>query len=248
MKKIILLAGAASLLSACGVAGKLDHLGKPPTMSKVQEITAPDFEPTLADRGSDGRMPRGQSHEAEQQSASLYRAGGSGLFADQRARRLGDIVTVKINIADKANIGDTTTRTRQSAENVGIANLLGLEKVVPKAVNPASLVGGKSDSSSVGNGTTQRSEQINMIMAAIVTKVLPNGNLLIQGKQEIRVNFELREFVLTGIIRPQDIAADNSILHSQIAEARVSYGGRGQLTDVQQARYGQQIFDALFPF
>lgn len=248
MKKIILSAAAMSTLSACGIAGKMDHLGKPPTMSKMQEVTAPEFEPTLADRGADGRVPGKSPDQEPPQSASLYRAGSAGLFADQRARRLGDIVTVKINVADKADLGDTTTRTRSGSENVGIANLLGLEKVLPKATDPTKLVGGKTDSSSTGNGTTQRSEQINMTMAAIVTKVLPNGNLYIQGKQEIRVNFELREFVLTGIIRPQDIAADNSIQHSQIAEARVSYGGRGQLTDVQQARYGQQIFDALFPF
>ncbi|MFD2134750.1 flagellar basal body L-ring protein FlgH [Novosphingobium resinovorum] len=182
----------------------------------------------------------------------LFRTGGGAFFRDQRASRVGDIVTIRINIADNAQVANSTTRTRNGSEGGGIAALLGLEsqigKVLPGNPDPGNLVSTNSKSSAVGVGNTARSEQINMTVAATVTSVLPNGNLAIRGKQEVRVNFELRELVVSGVIRPEDIARDNSIRHSQIAEARISYGGRGQLTDAQQARWGQQIYDALFPF
>lgn len=244
-KKLIILA-SCSLLAACGAIGKMDHLGKPPSMTSADDITAPVYERALDQRGSASH----QSARAETTSsnASLFRSGGAGLFSDQRARRLGDIVTVKIQISDRANIGNTTSRSRSSGDNVGVPALLGLETILPDAVNSERLVNARSSSNSSGNGQIQRSENIDMTVAAIVTQVLPNGNLIIQGKQEVRVNFELRDLVITGIVRPEDIARDNTVRHTQIAEARVSYGGRGHLTDVQQARYGQQIFDALFPY
>ena len=123
-----------------------------------------------------------------------------------------------------------------------------LNKIFAKGATGKGLIDLGSTSSSKGEGTVKRSEQLVTDIAAVVTQVLPNGNLVIEGKQEVRVNFELRELVVSGIVRPEDIARDNSIRHSQIAEARISYGGRGQLTDAQQARWGQQIYDALFPF
>jgi flagellar L-ring protein precursor FlgH len=162
------------------------------------------------------------------------------------------VLTIRINIADKAVLDNSTTRSRTGAETAGLSSLLGLEsqlvKVLPGHPDPSKLVDSNSNSTSSGAGNTTRSEQINTTIAAIVTDVLPNGNLMVQGRQEVRVNFELRELIVSGIVRPEDIARDNSILHSQIAEARISYGGRGQLTDAQQARWGQQIYDALFPF
>ena len=168
------------------------------------------------------------------------------MFNDQRASRVGDILTVEINIADKAEFGNSTLRSRNGSESVGIAALLGLQTILPG--DPSQAVDASSTSQSGGQGRTSRSETINMTMAAIVTDVLPNGNLMIRGRQEMRVNFELRELIVTGIVRPTDIGRDNVIQHGKIAEARISYGGRGQLTDVQQARWGQQIYEALFPF
>jgi flagellar L-ring protein precursor FlgH len=171
---------------------------------------------------------------------------------DGRAYQRGDILTVRVNVSDRATFNNATSRSRTGAENASIASLLGLDKLIDrllpgKAESGAGVTGG-SKSSNSGTGDTVRSETINLTLAGLVTEVLPNGNLLIRARQEMRVNFELRELVVTGLIRPQDIARDNSIRHTQIAEARVSYGGRGHLTDAQQARYGQQIYDLLFPF
>jgi flagellar L-ring protein FlgH len=139
-----------------------------------------------------------------------------------------------------------------NSEQAAVPAFMGLEsqlnKVLPNAVNPGNLINGNSQSRSSGEGQVQRSENIELTVAAIVTGVLPNGNLVIRGRQEVRVNFEVRELIIAGVVRPEDITRENTVAHTQIAEARISYGGRGQLTDVQQARYGQQVYDALFPF
>ncbi len=105
-----------------------------------------------------------------------------------------------------------------------------------------------SDNSNVGTGSIQRDETINMTLAALVAQVLPNGNLVIDGHQQVRVNNELRDMRLSGIVRREDITQDNTVNLSQIAEARVTYGGKGAMTDVQQPRYGSQLFDILMPW
>jgi flagellar L-ring protein precursor FlgH len=173
-------------------------------------------------------------------------------FRDPRAAKAGDILTVAIEIGDEASLANTTTRTRSAAESADLTSFLGLEsklnKILPDAVDPADLVGGGSDSSSTGTGTVNRSESIKLTVAAVVVDVLPNGNLVIQGRQEVRVNFEVRELTISGIVRPEDISNANTINQTQIVEARISYGGRGQITDVQQPRYGQQLCDLVFPF
>lgn len=239
------LAAGAVLLSGCGTVGRLKQVGKAPPMTQADAVLSPEIEDSIGQASGDQRR-RTTTPQAAVPSASLFRAGAGAFLGDQRASRTGDIVTVRINVADKADIGNTTARTRGGDESAGVTALLGLEKVLPG--DPGKLAATKSASQYTGSGTISRSETINMTMSAIVTDVLPNGNLAIRGRQEIRVNYELRELIVSGIIRPQDIARDNSIRHSQIAEARISYGGRGQLTQAQQARWGQQIYDALFPF
>ena len=113
---------------------------------------------------------------------------------------------------------------------------------------PTRIFTGDSNSSSDGKGSIDRQEQLFTNVAAVVTQVLPNGNLVVEGKQEVRVNFEIRELIVAGIVRPEDIQSDNTIDSTKIAEARIAYGGRGQITDVQQPRYGQQVLDVILPF
>ncbi len=247
MKKLLSAVAMAATLSACASVDQLGRIGKAPDMSSAGEVRAPAFEPSISRGDLDrkrGAVPtNAPTASAGTNSASLFRAGAGALFHDQRAGRIGDILTVRINIEDEADFGNSTSRSRDGSESFGIAALLGL--AIPGGDEG---VDASSSSASGGRGRTSRSETIKMTMAAIVTDVLPNGNLMIKGRQEMRVNFELRELIVTGIVRPEDISRDNSIAHSQIAEARISYGGRGQLTDVQQARWGQQIYEALFPF
>ncbi|PJI87901.1 flagellar basal body L-ring protein FlgH [Sphingomonas koreensis] len=252
MKYVLPAILAASMLSGCGAVGRLKAIGKPPRMSEAEAPVAPRVEPSIGNAAAQGRGGSASLAETAPGGASLFRTGAGAFFRDQRASRVGDIVTIRINIADNARVDNATTRTRAGSESGGIAALLGLEsqigKILPGNPDPSKLVDTSSDSRATGAGNTSRSEQINMTVAALIMDVLPNGNLMIRGRQEVRVNFELRELVVTGVIRPEDIARDNSIRHSQIADARISYGGRGQLTDAQQARWGQQIYDALFPF
>lgn len=245
MKKLVLIAAAAATLSGCG--GQLGRIGKAPRLSAIETPEMPEIEPSLAAPAD--HVGKSATPQQPATSASLFRTGAGALFRDQRASKLGDILTIRINIADKADLGNNTSRTRGGSESGGVGNLLQISPVAKLLGQDASKVfDTNSGSKYAGGGTTTRSETINMTMAAIVTQVMPNGNLMIRGRQEVRVNFEMRELIITGIIRPEDIERDNSIQHSKIAEARVIYGGKGQLTDAQQARWGQQIYDALFPF
>jgi flagellar L-ring protein FlgH len=251
--RVLLVILVGLLMSGCGSFGRLATIGKAPRMSPPEAAPAPVLQASLGRQGSTARAGSDQPPPPPiAPSASLFRTGAGAFFRDQRAGRVGDILTVRINIADRADVGNSTSRARSGSENSGIAALLGLQaplaKLLPGAVDPAKLVATDSTSKSEGSGSISRRETINMTVAATVVGVLPNGNLAIRGRQEVRVNYELRELVISGIVRPEDIARDNSIPHTQIAEARISYGGRGRLSDAQQDRWGQQIYDALFPF
>lgn len=254
-KNLVCLMLTVPLMSACGVGDRLANVGRAPQFTPQEDVQTAAAERSIARPDIVDQIDPRYAHPQpvpQAPTASLFRSGAAGLFRDQRAAAVGDIVTIRINVRDRAMVDNTTARSRTSSENAGLASLFGLQNtlssILPGDPDTGDLVDMGSRSQSSGSGTTERSETINMTMAAVVTDVLPNGNLVVRGRQEMRVNFELRELIVTGIIRPQDIARDNSISHSQIAEARISYGGRGQLTDVQQARWAQQIYDALFPF
>lgn len=246
MRRIMTVVITAGLLSGCGTVGRLRDVGRPPRMSPAQDVVSPVIEPSIGNEGWAHRAATADGHPAtpeEAANASLFRTGAGAFFHDQRASRKGDVLTVRIRIADKAVLDNSTIRSRSGSETAGLPSILGL-----LTKDTSKLIDGSSESKSSGAGNTARSEQIDTTIAAIVTDVLPNGNLIVQGRQEVRVNFELRELLVSGIVRPQDISRDNSILNTQLAEARISYGGRGQLTNAQQQRWGQQIYDALFPF
>ena len=158
-----------------------------------------------------------------------------------------------VEIDDKAELDNSTTRTRDGSESASVGALAGFEnviagKILPSGNDLSNLGEFGSTTSSNGDGQIDREEKVELVLAAIVANILPNGNMIIKGQQEVRVNFENRILTLTGIIRPEDISINNTISYDKIAEARISYGGTGQITDVQQPRYGQQIYEAIFPF
>ncbi|MGC1302878.1 MAG: flagellar basal body L-ring protein FlgH [Caulobacteraceae bacterium] len=182
---------------------------------------------------------------------SLWRNGARTFFHDQRASKVGDILTINVTIADNAQLSNETTANRADTAQVGFANLFGLETILAHALpglSSTNLVNTSSTLTHDGKGTVQRSENLTMTIAAVVTGVLPNGNLTIQGRQEVRVNNELRELTVAGIVRPEDISSANTINHTQIAEARVSYGGKGQITQVQKTPAGQALVAQYSPF
>ena len=197
-------------------------------------------------------MPMPRPQLAPTEANSLWRSGSRAFFKDQRAAQVGDILTVLVNIADKGVLDNATGATRTGTETAGTSNLFGLEAQLPKLINknlsPSSLINTNSTNTNTGTGTIKRDETVTLRVAGVVTQVLPNGNLVVEARQEVRVNSELRELRVSGVVRPQDIASDNTVMHDRMAEARIAYGGRGTLTDLQQPRYGQQVLDALLPF
>jgi len=183
---------------------------------------------------------------------SLWRNGARAFFADQRAARVGDILTVMIDIDDKAKTTNSTASSRTANYNAGVPHLLGMEstlgKILPGGFDPANAWDTSSKSSNSGAGSVNREEKISLTIAAVVSAVLPNGNLVIQGTQEVRTNAELRQLTVAGIVRPEDISSANTIRHTQIAEARISYGGRGDISRVQKTPAGQALTEKFWPF
>jgi flagellar L-ring protein precursor FlgH len=243
--RVSALAVLAAMLSACGAADRLAGVGKAPNLSAIEDPTSqPGYKPV--------RMPMPDIQPVAYASNSLWRQGSRAFFKDQRAAQVGDIMTVRVRVTDRAQLDNQTQRSRKAGESLGAENLLGFEtqygKLLPDDVKAGALVNAESNASSQGAGSVRRSEQLVTNVAAVVTQVLPNGNLVIEGKQEIRVNFEMRELIVAGVVRPEDIEADNTIDSTKIAQARIAYGGRGQITDVQQPRYGQQVMDIVLPF
>jgi len=157
-----------------------------------------------------------------------------------------------VEIDEKAEISNSTSRSRSGSENLSVPHLFGLPQRInndlPEGTSLDNAVELDSSGKSGGDGSVKRNEKLTLRVAATVMQVLPNGVLEIAGSQEVRVNFELRELLVEGFVRPEDISRQNEITYDKIASARVSYGGRGQITDVQQPRYGQQILDAVLPF
>jgi flagellar L-ring protein precursor FlgH len=236
------LLALGTIASGCSSLDRLAAIGEKPKLSAIDNpTTQAGYKPVS--------MPMPAPQPASFNPNSLWRNGSRAFFKDQRAHQIGDILTVIVNITDKANIANETQRSRASTEDSGITNFFGVTKVpLTNTPIPGRLLTADSTSGSDGKGSVNRQEALQTNVAAVVTQLLPNGNLVVEGKQEIRVNYEIRELVVAGIVRPEDIQSDNTIDSSKIAQARIAYGGRGQITDVQQARYGQQVFDVLLPF
>ncbi|WP_028913564.1 flagellar basal body L-ring protein FlgH [Pseudorhodobacter ferrugineus] len=233
---------AILLIPACS---KLGDVGKAPSFSPIEgsfqhhamySTPVPEF-----------AEPSGPT-----EASSLWTAKSGSLFGDRRAGQRGDILTVVIQIDDKAEISNSSGRSRTGSQSMAVPELFGipqrLDEKLPTGASMANAVSTSSDSTFAGQGSVQRNEKLTLRVAATVVEELPNGVLRIEGQQEVRVNFELRELIVTGYVRPADISRQNEITYDRIAGARIAYGGRGQISDVQQPRYGQQITDTVLPF
>jgi flagellar L-ring protein FlgH len=238
-----LLSTVALISSSCSTFEQLKHLGETPPLSPLKNPTSePGYKPV--------QMPMPVPQPASYNPNSLWRNGSRAFFNDQRAHQVGDILTVKVNINDTAEFQDQTQLQRSTTEDSEITNFLGANTLAnpSKSILPGSLLTTNGNTQMNGNGTINRQDQLVTNVAAVVTQVLPNGNMVIEGKQEIRLNSEMRELLVAGIARPEDIESDNTIELPKIAEARVAYGGKGTLTNIQTAPWGQQATSVLLPF
>ena len=229
------------VLSSCSGIRYLGEAGHPPRMTKTSDPTqAPDYRPVT--------IPTPPLQAPPTEAGSLWRPGSIAFFKDQRARQVGDVITIQVEISDSADFTDDTTATATGAETFGIPNLFGIKGKVISNITGADSLQTSSNHSNSATGTIRRNETVTVTLSGIITQVLPNGNFVIVARQEVRVNGELRQIMVSGIVRPQDILEDNVVTHEKIAEARISYGGRGQLMRLQKARYGQQVLDSVLPF
>ena len=245
LPRTLLLATAVLGLAACNAYDRAMEIGDAPKFSSIEDPTrAPGYTPVHMP------MPLPSLHDA--QPNSLWQVGGRAFFRDQRASRVGDILTVIVTINDQAQIQNETKRSRANADTVNLTSLMGFEgklsNFLPQGVKPSNLMDTGSTLSNDGKGSIARQDQISLRVAAEIVQILPNGNLVLQGKQQVNVNYDMRELTIRGVIRPMDISADNTITYDQIAEARIEYGGRGSIQDVQQPRYGEQLMDIIMPF
>lgn len=239
MHRILLLALCTAACGRLGEVGKVPEFTPVDSSNEVSAMANPGLPNTLE--------PRRRIDEA-----SLWSGGRQSLLGDRRADTRGDILTVVIEIDEEAEIQNSTQRSRSGSESLGIPSLFGIpQRIDEKLPDGASLgdaVSTNSASTSSGDGSVRRNEKLTLRVAATVVNELSNGILHIQGSQEVRVNYEIRELIVSGYVRPQDISRQNEITYDKIASARISYGGRGQISDVQQPRWGQQIADIVLPF
>jgi len=233
---------AAALLSGCNAWSRLSQIGETPPLTTIQDPRQqPGYKPVS--------MPMPAPMVTERRPSSLWQTGSRAFFKDQRASQPGDILTLVVAFDNKAQFDNNTQGQRITQEQDGVSSLLGLSNLINHlgtATNNVANVNGITNNQAIAE--IKREEQVTLNVAAMVTQVLPNGDLVVVGHQEMRVNYEVRDLQVTGVVRPQDISSVNTVSLDKLAEARVSYGGRGQITNIQQPRYGEQLFDAISPF
>jgi flagellar L-ring protein precursor FlgH len=246
MRKLVFVAAvsAAASLGACSTAveavrgPQLAPIGYPAALVPTQQAYM--------------AAPAMRTESTPASANSLWRVGARTFFGDQRARHVGDILTVRIDIDDRAQTQNTTQRSRSNDASTGVSNFFGLEsslgRALPGGFDPSKMVGLEGETNASGSGSVNRSEKVSLTIAAVVTEVLANGNMVIQGRQEVRTNREVRELTVAGIVRPEDISSANSINHTQIAEARISYGGRGDISRMQATPAAQSLVERFSPF
>lgn len=243
--RTVAVLAALTLLSGCNALTRMAEVGSEPALSKIEN-------PTQQATYRPVSLPMPTPEISDPHPNSLWRPGARGFFKDQRASRIGDILTVRVNIEDEALLENRTEQIRERNTDSASVTLGGLEeqisRLIPGETDPSNLIDIQSARNIVGDGEIDRAETIEVTLAAMIMQVLPNGNLVIHGTQEVRVNAELRQLHVMGVVRREDISSRNEVNSNQIAELRVAYGGRGTLTDVQTPRWGSQIYDLVFPF
>lgn len=240
-----LTAAGLSALLVAGACARVANVGQTPDLTPMDEGRE------LRAMVTPG-LPLATEPARPIDQASLWTGQRGSLLGNHRAATRGDILTVVIEIDDEAEFSNSSERTRSGSENLSLPSLFGipqrLDRALPEGATSADAVSVASSSASAGDGAVRRNERLTLRIAATVTDVLPNGALQIEGTQEVRVNYELRELLVAGYVRPEDITRQNEVSYDKIAAARIAYGGRGQISDVQQPRYGQQIADIVMPF
>jgi len=233
---------AATLLSGCNALSRVSQIGETPPLTTIQDPRQqPGYRPVS--------LPMPTPVVAERRPNSLWQTGSRAFFKDQRASQPGDILTIQVAFDDKAQFDNNTQGQRTTQEQDGVSSLFGFGGTIahlPATTNNIANINGTTNNQAVAE--IKREEQVTVNVAAMVTQVLPNGDLVVVGRQEMRVNYEVRDLQVTGVVRPQDISSTNTISLDKLAEARISYGGRGQITNIQQPRYGEQLLDAISPF
>jgi len=243
---LTLTTAMALSLGACSTFERLGRVGETPDFAAVESPTEKKgYKPVS--------MPMPEQQVEVRQMNSLWSTGRQAFFEDQRAKDIGDILTVMIDMENNAEFESTSTRSRSAGENAGIAALGGFENtldrvLLPDGGDPANLADLSSTSNNNNAGSTESEDDLELKIAAVVSQILPNGNMVIHGRQEFRVNYEKRVLEVTGVIRPEDIMLDNSVPYEKIAEARIGYGGKGFISDIQQPRIGQQLLDIFMPY
>lgn len=251
------------ILTGCDLmSDRLDEVGRQPQLSKINVYEEPfypineqiEIDAKLSDLGYENgyKYPNEGGSTTQSNGASSNSIWKSDSTAFAKSYAAGDLLSVVVQIADQAQFNNQTQKSRSDAANLSMPSMLGLETVVDHILPPSSsadsMINMKGSSSDAGSGKTNRKETIQTTIAVTVIKVLKSGNLVVKGTQEVRVNFDLREVSIEGIVRPEDITINNTVNLEQIAEARVSYGGRGQIFEYQQPPYGKQILDVITPF
>ena len=203
---------------------------------QVADVKSPTF---------DQQIPRPQPSYA---SGSLWQASSSGLAEDLKARRPGDIITVVISEQASASKQASTDTKRTSSISAGIPKLMGLEKTpIKNWMDLANLLSASFDSKYDGSGSTSRQETLQATMSAKVVDVTPNGNLMIEGRRNVKVNNEEQIIVLTGTVRSRDVTSENTVSSALIADARINYSGKGVISDRQKPGWLMNVFDKFWP-
>lgn len=234
MMRLLFLSVLITLMAGC--SSQLKEIGRNPDLSEVGDgLIGEEVDDT----------PVVYANAPNEVAFSTWNKRQGDLFKDNLAMNPGDVLTVDVSINDKAKFSNQSDSKRTVGRGFGASGDYSIVGVGKESEANANL---NSTADFSGDGGTNRSESIQLSVAAVVTRVLPNGNLVVRGSQEVRVNAELRILTIAGIVRPTDIGPNNTISYERIAEARVSYGGRGHITNMQRPPYGQQLLNTLMPF